>query len=66
MSFQLNNVMLNPILSYSIILNPSSIMGEGQNRPCDGEFSEKCLHINNTALITQISLFDTVVVMTNI
>ena len=44
--------------------NPNNIGGGGG--PCDAKSSENypCLHKNNTALIKQISLFDTV--MTNI
>ena len=39
---------------------------EGQNYPYDEKFSEKCpcLHYNNTALIKQIPLFDTALVIT--
>ena len=47
------------------IINPNS--NGGQDAPCDAKFYEKCpcLHHNNTALIKQISLFDTALVMTN-
>ena len=40
----------------------------GQGEPCDAKFSEKfpCSHNNTTALLKQISLFDTAIVMTNI
>ena len=39
--------------------------GRGQVEPCDAKFSEKCpcFHHNNTALIKQISLFDTALVI---
>ena len=39
--------------------------GGGQNTTCDRKFSEKCpcSYHNNTALIKQISLFDTAIVM---
>ena len=48
-------------------INPNSISGGGANTPCDAKFCEKCpcSHNNNTALIKQISLFDTALVMTN-
>ena len=39
--------------------------GGGEDRPTDEKFSEKCpcSHNNNTALIKQISLCDTALVM---
>ena len=45
-------------------INPKS-MGGGEERPWDAKFSEMCpcSHNNNTALIKQISLFDTALVM---
>ena len=43
------------------------VLGEGLFGPCDVKFSEKCpcSHNNYTALIKQISLFDTALVITN-
>ena len=51
-----------------ITINPNCIgRGGGQDRPCDLKFGKKypCSHINSTALIEQMSLFDTAIVMTN-
>ena len=47
--------------------DPNSIGGGGQDRPNDAKLSEKCpcSHNNKTALIKQISLFGTALVMTN-
>ena len=51
----------------TIIINTNIItgVGGGQDRPCDAKFIEKypCSHNNNIALIKQISLFDTALVM---
>ena len=48
-------------------LYPNSIRGRGQVEPYDTKFSEKCpcSHNDNTAVIKQISLFDTAIVMAN-
>ena len=50
------------------LLNPNSIEEGGLFTPCDAKFRRKkcpCSHNDNTAFITQISLFNTVLVMTN-
>ena len=49
----------------NVTLNPNSIEGGGLFRPCDAKSSEKCMcSLNNyTALIKQIILFDTALVM---
>ena len=45
---------------HPILFNPNSMFGGGGgDSPC------QCLHNNNTALIKQISLFDTALVLTN-
>ena len=43
------------------------VLGEGLFGPCDVKFSEECpcSHNNYTALIKQISLFDTALVITD-
>ena len=46
-------------LYYHHIINPNSNGGGEQDTPCDAKFCEKCPNNNNTALIQQISLFDT-------
>ena len=57
-------------VSYFAPINPNSIGGEGEGLfgPCDTRFSEECpcSHNNYTALLKQISLFDTALVMTDL
>ena len=52
-----------------ILTNPYCIWGRGGGQifPCDAKISEKCLcsHHHNTALMKQIFLFNTALVMTN-
>ena len=45
-------------------LNPNSIGGRGQDKPCEAKFCEKRPYTHNNTLIKQISLFDTASVMT--
>ena len=43
-------------------LNLIELGGWGQNCPYDEKCCDKCQHNNNTALIIQISLFDTALI----
>ena len=57
----------DPAVEHSSLIMPNSMGGGGDIWPYDAKFREKCQwsHNSYTALIKQISLFDTVIVMTN-